>query len=86
MPEHIDEHDEEQVIEEAVRRTDALEGKKVAAQAAMESADKEAEREIAKQVLRSLDSQTQKDVVRELQLLPAEQRRAIANSLSQRSP
>jgi hypothetical protein len=46
----------------------------------------EAKREIAIEVLRSLDSHTQKDVVRELQLLPAEQRRAIANSLMPTQP
>jgi hypothetical protein len=86
MPEHIDEHDEEQVIDEAVRRTDTLEGKAAAARMATESADEKGRREIAKQVLRSLDSQTQKDVVRELQLLPAEQRRAIANSLMPTQP
>ena len=43
-------------------------------------------REIAIDVLRSLDLQTQKDIVTELQLLPAEQRRAIANSLMPTQP
>jgi type IV secretory pathway VirB2 component (pilin) len=85
MPEHIDEHEEGQVTAHAVRRTDNLEAK-AAAQASMENVNEEAKREIAKQVLRSLDSQTQKDVVRELQLLPAEQRRAIANSLMPTQP
>jgi type IV secretory pathway VirB2 component (pilin) len=46
----------------------------------------EAKRNIALTVLRSLDSRTQKDVVRELQLLPAEQRKAIANSLMPTQP
>ena len=86
MPEHIDEHEEGQVTAHAVRRTDNLEAKAAAAQASMENVNEEAKREIAKQVLRSLDSQTQKDVVRELQLLPAEQRRAIANSLMPTQP
>jgi hypothetical protein len=41
---------------------------------------------IAIDVLSSLDSQTQKDIVTELQLLPVEQRRAIANSLMPTQP
>jgi hypothetical protein len=41
---------------------------------------------IVRETLRDLDPDTQRDIVRELQLLPAEDRRAIANSLMPTQP
>jgi type IV secretory pathway VirB2 component (pilin) len=60
--------------------------KEEVAAAAVQYADEDARRKIALEVLRMLDAETQRDVVSELQLLPVEQRRAIANSLMPTQP
>jgi hypothetical protein len=46
----------------------------------------EAKKEIALTVLRNMDTNTQRDVVRQLQLLPEEDRKAIASTLMPTQP
>src|SRR5215211_5463950 len=86
MPEPEQEPTQEtEVVAETAQTLPSDEEIEVAAETTRELPP-DVKREIALEVLRSLDLQTQKDIVTELQLLPAEQRRAIANSLMPTQP